>query len=372
VRSDLSIDSYGQLRAALANVLDQGKKQAQEAIERVRVETYSRAGHLIHQHILTHKDRADYGDQVIARLSGDVGISGRRLYQMLQLYRSFKIVNARSQLGWTHYRVLMRLQTPEERKYYEKRAIREGWTTRELQTQVDADPFSKAPALVQDAESVQRPRSFKALRTLRGRLYTYRIVASPGGGGLRIDLGFAIHPRLSDEAVKRGRLKAGDMVESIRPDPGSRYSSQPAGRRATRAHGMLPSDGQDRFRFRKATDRKASFYTYRARITRIVDGDTLWLDVDCGFEIYSPQKVRLRGIDTPELDTSEGKRARTFVVKALSEVDFIGITTTKPDKYGRYLADVFYLPGCEDADRVVREGRFLNRDLIEAGLATRM
>ena len=37
------------------------------AVERVRVETYSRAGCLIHQHILTRKDRADYGDQVMAR-----------------------------------------------------------------------------------------------------------------------------------------------------------------------------------------------------------------------------------------------------------------------------------------------------------------
>ena len=370
--SDLSVDSYGLLRAALTSVLQEGKERAQEAVERVRVETYSRAGRLIHQHILTRKDRADYGDQVMVRLSGDIGISTRRLYQMLQLYRTFGIVNGRSQLGWSHYRVLMGLKGRRERDFYLKEAAKAGWTSDELAAQVKDGARSEVPAPGASGRSIQRSSKGKPLPALRGRLYTYRIVASPGGDGLRIDLGFGIHPKLSDEVVKQGRLKTGDMVESIKFVPGSRYSSQPAGQRATRTHGVLPLAEQGRFRFRKATDREASFYTYRASVTRIIDGDTLWLDVDCGFEVYTPQKVRLRGIDTPEMITPEGRHARAFVAEALSEVDFVGITTTKPDKYHRYLADVFYLPGCEDADQVVGEGRFLNRDLVEAGLAHRM
>ena len=88
----------------------------------------------------------------------------------------------------------------------------------------------------------------------------------------------------------------------------------------------------------------------------------MWVDIDCGFGIWTRQKLRLRGIDAPEMDTAEGREARDFVVRALgkgrrlrAEGERKGrgsrwwdvvVTTTKPDKYDRYLADVFYVqPG---------------------------
>jgi len=102
----------------------------------------------------------------------------------------------------------------------------------------------------------------------------------------------------------------------------------------------------------------------------VIDGDTLWLDIDCGFGVWTKQKVRLRGIDTPELKTAEGIRARDFVVEALKGVPFVAVTTTKPDKYDRYLADVFYLPKEEDPGVILSNGVFLNRALHGAGLAS--
>ncbi len=56
----------------------------------------------------------------------------------------------------------------------------------------------------------------------------------------------------------------------------------------------------------------------------LIDGDTVWLDIDCGFRVWTRQKVRLRGIDAPELPTAEGQRAKDFVVRALSELPFVG------------------------------------------------
>ena len=46
------------------------------------------------------------------------------------------------------------------------------------------------------------------------------------------------------------------------------------------------------------------------------------------------------------------------------------VKTFRPDKYDRYLADVFYLPGEIDAKKVAAEGVFLNRLLLQKGLAT--
>ena len=101
----------------------------------------------------------------------------------------------------------------------------------------------------------------------------------------------------------------------------------------------------------------------------MIDGDTLWLDVDCGFRVWSRQKVRLRGIDTPELSTQVGQEARAFVASRLSENTSVAVTTTKPDKYDRYLADLFYRPGKGAGEDVLGNGRFLNRELLRKGYA---
>jgi len=45
------------------------------------------------------------------------------------------------------------------------------------------------------------------------------------------------------------------------------------------------------------------------------------------------------------------------------------LTTSKPDKYDRYLADLFYLEGEADPERVAELGNCLNQELIDRGLA---
>ena len=131
-----------------------------------------------------------------------------------------------------------------------------------------------------------------------------------------------------------------------------------------------PGEVEPVFRLRTIRDRRA-FYSYRAYVERVIDGDTIWLDVDCGFQVWSRQKVRLRGIDTPELRTREGQEARAFVASALSANTSVAVTTTKPDKYDRYLADLFYLPGKGVAEDALRNGRFLNGELLRKGHAKR-
>ncbi len=185
------------------------------------------------------------------------------------------------------------------------------------------------------------------LQAKRGRHYTYRLIEAPGGRGLRLDLGFGILLKRPLNRLEKPR--EGTFVEVVR----------------------RPGDGEPFFRLRTIRDRRA-FYSYRAYVERVIDGDTLWLDVDCGFQVWTRQKVRLRGIDTPELRTWEGQEARAFVSSALSGNGSVGVTTTKPDKYDRYLADVFYLPGKGEHEEGLRNGRFLNGELLRKGYAKRI
>jgi endonuclease YncB( thermonuclease family) len=102
-------------------------------------------------------------------------------------------------------------------------------------------------------------------------------------------------------------------------------------------------------------------------VERVVDGDTLWVVVHCGFNSFTRQKLRLRGIDTPELGSPEGEKSKRFVEKRLKGLPFVVIKTYKSDKYDRYLTDLFFLPGVRDPERVAAEGRFLNREVVEKG-----
>lgn len=100
-------------------------------------------------------------------------------------------------------------------------------------------------------------------------------------------------------------------------------------------------------------------YQYRAKILKVLDGDTVQVDLDLGFNIVlANQKVRLAGIDTPESRTAnaEEKPRGLLSKKKLSEKIPVGsyamIETMKPDsnddKFGRILG-VFIT---EDGTRV--------------------
>jgi micrococcal nuclease len=89
-------------------------------------------------------------------------------------------------------------------------------------------------------------------------------------------------------------------------------------------------------------------YTFRlASVARVVDGDTIDLDLDLGFSITLRQRVRLIGIDAPEVRTRDaaekarGQAAAAHVVRWFERPGQVLVTTTKDDKYGRMLADLY-------------------------------
>jgi endonuclease YncB( thermonuclease family) len=123
----------------------------------------------------------------------------------------------------------------------------------------------------------------------------------------------------------------------------------------------------------KKLSRPASgLHTYVAILERVIDGDTLLVRVDLGFDVWRVERIRLRGIDTPELKTVTGRKAKEFVEEVLAEVPFLVLRTYKTDRYARYVADVFYDKLLTKKERVFEKGSFLNQDLVEAGYAVRV
>ena len=109
-------------------------------------------------------------------------------------------------------------------------------------------------------------------------------------------------------------------------------------------------------------------YEYRARINRVVDGDTVDVDIELGFGVVlTDERVRIMGIDTPESRTSDkveklfGKAAKAKLQELLGEVSILKTQIAKDGedmkgKFGRVLGDF-----------LTEDGRMVTEVMQEAG-----
>lgn len=93
----------------------------------------------------------------------------------------------------------------------------------------------------------------------------------------------------------------------------------------------------------------SDLYCYRARPIKVIDGDTVDLEVDVGFKLTTIQRFRLLGINAPEMKGETLEKAKESTVFLMQEVDvaknpegFILITTHKSDSFGRWLVTIYY------------------------------
>ena len=86
-------------------------------------------------------------------------------------------------------------------------------------------------------------------------------------------------------------------------------------------------------------------YTYKVnQVLRVIDGDTIVVSIDLGFNLALTQTIRVKGINAPEARTTNlEEKARGLAAKAFAETWLhskrLLIKTTKDDKYGRMLGD---------------------------------
>lgn len=87
-----------------------------------------------------------------------------------------------------------------------------------------------------------------------------------------------------------------------------------------------------------------NFYIYKAVLLRVVDADSIDVRVDLGFSIFTDMKLRLLGINAPEMNTAEGKAAKLALETLLPLQSPLIIETYKDrrEKYGRFLATLLF------------------------------
>jgi len=310
----------------------------QQRIEQARVETYWRTGKLIHEHSLHHKNRAEFGKQVIRKLAEDLEVGDDLLYRALKFHQAFPISATSRKLTWSHFVELSKVADDKTRLALTQRAEKSEWTAKQLAVRIQQETSFSVP------QSHDAAKSIPQLTPKLGVLYTYRLIAPESAhekednDRLWIDLGFKIRKRLPESA--KG-FRAGQIIESLKQTESGDYTVKAS------KHG------------------EEALFTYKAFIERVIDGDTLAVKIDLGFETEQTHYLRLRGIDCPELTEAAGKKAKSFVEKQIGKVPYVLMTSTRSDKYGRYLADL-HIP-LKDA-----KTEFLNQRLLDEGLAVKL
>jgi predicted nuclease of restriction endonuclease-like (RecB) superfamily len=144
----------------ILGIISASQARAIRSVDTERVLMYWQIGKVIFEEEQQGKDRAGYGDFLISTLSKvlvshyGTGFSYRQLNSFRQFYRIFPIVNAlRSQLSWTHYRTLIRIDNQDKREFYIAEADKNNWTARQLERQVNSQLFERL-LLSNDVHSV--------------------------------------------------------------------------------------------------------------------------------------------------------------------------------------------------------------------------
>lgn len=107
-------------------------------------------------------------------------------------------------------------------------------------------------------------------------------------------------------------------------------------------------------------------FEYTAHVTRIIDGDTVELDIDLGFKIHQHTTVRLAGIDAPEMSTAAGRTARNWLTLQAGNDVLVHTEKDRTEKYGRYLA---WLWTPVDDQPLYDRDTSINLAMVDAGMA---
>ena len=104
-------------------------------------------------------------------------------------------------------------------------------------------------------------------------------------------------------------------------------------------------------------------YEYRISVVKIIDGDTVDVDIDLGFGVWlKKQRIRLYGIDTPESRTRDleekryGLMAQAFITEQLKDGAILKTRLDKKGKYGRILGIPYSESGEDICQILINEG----------------
>ncbi|PKQ67870.1 PDDEXK nuclease domain-containing protein [Raineya orbicola] len=155
------------LVAHIKEIVNQARLQAFQEVNSILLKMYWEIGRLIVEEEQNGYKRAKYGEFKLKNLAQKLtielgkGFDERNLRNMRAFYIAFPIWNAvRSELSWTHYRILSRIEQENWRNFYMKEAIQNAWTTRVLQRNIDSQYVNRVLEVPKETNSTSNIKEF--------------------------------------------------------------------------------------------------------------------------------------------------------------------------------------------------------------------
>ena len=341
--SEISLNNYTKLLAEIQKHVKQTGENIFKTVTRQKVVMAWQIGKIIDRH-LSKNNKSGYGEKLLEQLTKDILISKSALYEMRGFYQSYpKLPQGDDNLNWSHYKKLSGIKKAEERKYLEDLTRQNSWDVRALQEETKKlknNSTKNAKNETDKTNTVKKPATAK-LRAERGKLFSYQLAKFENTGKIYIDLGFNIFKEVEENLPK------------VSPD-------------------ILAVDvfkKKEKYSLTESSVHPRKFNTYKAYLDRVVDGDTIRLNIDLGFKIFHKEIIRLKGVDAPEIKTKEGKESAKILSDILKKLPFFIIKTIKIDIYGRHVADLFFdeTTSQPDPQKISDEGIYLNQLLLDKG-----
>ncbi|WP_244280650.1 DUF1016 N-terminal domain-containing protein [Leptospira saintgironsiae] len=248
------------------------------------------------------------------------GFSERMLFYAKKFYEVYGESKVNPNLNWSYYRILSGIEDAKLRKTLETEIIRNNWTLEDLVIRLR----ESGELYVGKTPRWDRPT---------GKLNHYKIIKTISRK-LSLDLGFYCYLSLESKI----KFKENTLVE------------------VSKKHGKNI--------LTKLNSKDATLYIYSGQVERVVDGDTIIVQLNLGFDLTSRQRIRLHKVWAAELGTKEGKSSFHFLEKKLPKGKQVIVKSKGKDIYGRYVGDVLYSSNKnDDIATILKTGIFLNQEL---------
>lgn len=137
-------DNINKLYDTINQIIEEARKTVYRTANFTMVQAYWNIGRVIVEEEQNGKERAKYGQEVIAQLALKLtqkhgrGFTETNLKYMRQFYQLFEKSHAlRDELSWTHYRLLLKVKNDQARQFYMQETIDCNWSTRSLERQIN-------------------------------------------------------------------------------------------------------------------------------------------------------------------------------------------------------------------------------------------
>ncbi len=161
-----SLAENSRLFERVREILDGARSTVARSVNTEMVRAYWLIGQAIVEDEQQGAERAGYGEQIVESLAarlkaeGLKGFQARNLWRMRDFYLKFPKLNAlRSELSWTHYRLLLKVESDGAREFYETESVAGAWSTRELERQINSFFFERTGSSQDKRKMLEKGRA---------------------------------------------------------------------------------------------------------------------------------------------------------------------------------------------------------------------